>query len=93
MKIRSSSSLRRKNSENKIFLDSELQETKNTMTKLQSNIHYNTVTIIHVNPSIINIHHQMHNNMEGEIQLRLNRKNQIQIHNYKPEALLEIYNT
>jgi hypothetical protein len=66
MDIRSSSSLRRKNSENKIFLDSELQETENTITTLQSNIHYNTITIIHVNPSIMNIQYQTHNKMEEE---------------------------
>jgi hypothetical protein len=66
MDIRSSSSLRRKNSENKIFLDSELQETENAITTLQSNIHYNTVTTIHVNPSIMNIQYQMHIKMEEE---------------------------
>jgi hypothetical protein len=66
MDIRSSSSLRRKNSENKIFLDSELQETENAITTLQSNIHYNTVTTIHVNPSIMNIQYQTHIKMEEE---------------------------
>jgi hypothetical protein len=64
MNIRSSSSLRRKNSENKIFLNLELRETENTIIALQSNIHYNTVTIIHVNPSIMNIQYQMDNKME-----------------------------
>jgi hypothetical protein len=64
MNFRSSNSLRRKKSENKILLDSELQETENIMTTLQSNIHYNTVTIIHVNPSIMNIQYQTHNKME-----------------------------
>jgi hypothetical protein len=49
MDIWSSSNLR-KISEKKILLDSELQETENIMTTLQSKIHYNTVTIIHVNP-------------------------------------------
>jgi hypothetical protein len=50
--------LRRKNSENKILLNSKFQETENTITALQSNIHYNTVTTIHVNPSIMNIQYQ-----------------------------------
>jgi hypothetical protein len=66
MDIRSSNNLRRKNSENKILLDSELQETENAITTLQSNIHYNTVTTIHVNPSIMNIQYQTHNKMEEE---------------------------
>jgi hypothetical protein len=66
MDIRSSSSLRRKNSESKILLESEFQETEKAITVLQSNIHYNTVTTIHVNPSIMNFQYQMHNKMEGE---------------------------
>jgi hypothetical protein len=59
MDIRSSSSLRRKNFKNKILLDPKLQETKNAITTLQSNLHCNTVTTIHVNPSIMNIQYQM----------------------------------
>jgi hypothetical protein len=42
--IWSSSSLRRKSFKYKILLNPELQETKTTMTVLQSNIHYNIDT-------------------------------------------------
>jgi hypothetical protein len=51
------------------LLEFKLQETENIMTTLQSNIHYNTVTIIHVNPSIMNIQYQKHNKMSKKVDL------------------------
>jgi len=54
MDIRSSNSLRRNNSENKILLDSKFHKRlEKVTTKLQSNIHYNTAITIHVNLSIM----------------------------------------
>jgi hypothetical protein len=51
--IRSSNNLRRKNSENKILLDLKFQELKSVKTRIQSNIHHNTIKTIYVNPSIM----------------------------------------
>ena len=54
MEIRSSSSLRRNNSENKILLDSKFQKRlKNVTTELQSDLQYNTTITVHVNLSIM----------------------------------------
>ena len=54
MDIRSSNSLRRNNSENKILLDSKFQKRlENVTTELQSNLHYNMAITIHVNLSIM----------------------------------------
>jgi hypothetical protein len=65
MDIWSSSSLRRKNLRKQDLLGFKaFKKLKNTMTTLQSNIHYNTVTIIHVNPSIMNISVLEENKME-----------------------------
>jgi hypothetical protein len=66
MDIRSSSSLRRKNSKHKIFLNSNFKKLKEIITTLQSNIHHNTVTTIHVNQSIMNSSVSEANKMEKE---------------------------
>jgi hypothetical protein len=68
MDIRSSSSLRRNNSENKILLDSKFQKRlENVTTKLQSNLHYNTAITIHVNLSIMDTPTLEVNKMEKKL--------------------------
>jgi hypothetical protein len=44
MDIRSSSSLRRKNSEDKILLVQSFKELNEFITELKSNIHHNSIT-------------------------------------------------
>jgi hypothetical protein len=54
MDIRSSSSLRRNNSENKILLDSKFRKRlENVTTERQSNLHYNMTITVDVNLSIM----------------------------------------
>ena len=68
MDIRSSSGLRRNNSENKILLDSKFQKRlENVTTKLQSNLHYNTTITIHVNLSIMDTPALEENKMEKKL--------------------------
>ena len=67
MDIRSFNTLRRKIFEYKILLDPKLQDTENAITVLQSNIHFNTFKIIHVNPSIMDTSILEENKMEKKL--------------------------
>jgi hypothetical protein len=92
MDIRSSNSLRRKNSKTRSSWIQSFRKLKNVITALQSNIHYNTVITIHVNPSIMDTSVSEANKMEKKLTF-IKQEVSNQIHNQRTRASSKYYNT